>query len=113
MHTGLKRTLELDVHFGIESPFVGGFVGQVRVGSVLRLDAERWERWRGRHLAFGPMPREAYGWILHEPVRFVRPIVAPGELGLFFPSPSMQGALVEELAIAGRSDQLGTKRNGA
>ncbi|MEK2602921.1 ASCH domain-containing protein [Burkholderia arboris] len=98
LHTGQKRAPELDRQFAIDTPFVGGFVGQVLITNVLRLDLDRWIRWRTRHLVEGPMPEEAYGWVLREPVRFVRPIPAPGELRLFYPSQGLEDILCKELS---------------
>jgi hypothetical protein len=61
-------------------------VGQVTLVSVLKLDTTRWEKWRDRHLALGIMPRDIFGWILRDAVRFAQPVAARGKLGLFVPS---------------------------
>ncbi|MEX3954171.1 ASCH domain-containing protein [Paraburkholderia sp. EG287B] len=97
LHTGQKRDPALEQQFGIEVPFVGGFIGQIYIASVIRLDLDRWTRWRERHLVDGPMPTDAYGWVLRDPLRFARPIRAPGELRLFYPSSAVDRELREAL----------------
>ena len=86
VHTGLKADPDLERRFGLEALFHGGFVGQVLVSSIVRLDPYRWQRWRERHLSEGSMPDKTYGWVLQEPIRLAYPIPAAGELGLFEPS---------------------------
>jgi activating signal cointegrator 1 len=97
LHTGQKRAPELDRQYGVRDPFTGGFVGRVMLTSVLPLDVDRWERWRERHRAEGAMPQGVYAWILREPTRFVRPVVAPGQMGLFFPDSCINQLLQQAL----------------
>lgn len=83
LHTGQKRDPEAEAYFGLSNLFYGGFVGQVTISSVVRMDSERWERWRTRHLVPGSMPPESFGWLLRDPVRLLETVDARGELGLF------------------------------
>jgi hypothetical protein len=85
VHTGQKVDLELETQFGFSNLFHGGFVGRVTLSSVVRLDEERWERWRSRHHVPGPMPIESYGWMLRDPIRLSHSVPARGELRLFVP----------------------------
>jgi hypothetical protein len=102
LHAGRKQNIELDRYFHLDNLFHGGFVGQVVLSSVLRLDKVRWERWKRQHLSEGPMPPEVYGWILREPIRFAQPLPAPGSLGLFSPPPESERALREAMLRQGR-----------
>ena len=97
LHTGQKQNPELELHFDLRNLFHGGFVGQAVISSVLRLDKDRWERWRRLHLSEGPMPPEVYGWILRDPIRFPQPLSAPGSVGLFTPPPELQRTLREAM----------------
>jgi hypothetical protein len=83
LHTGQKNDSEAEAHFGLRDLFHGGFIGRIEVSSVLRLDPERWERWRDRHLVPGEMPAGSFGWLLRQPVRLRKPVAAQGKLGLF------------------------------
>ena len=103
LHAGRKEDPELQRYFKLRNLFHGGFVGQAVISSVLRLDKDRWERWRYLHLSEGPMPPEVYGWVLRDPNRFARPLPAPGSLGLFIPPPESQRALRE--ATSGQETQ--------
>jgi hypothetical protein len=102
LHTGQKKDNELESHFGLSDLFYGGFVGQVTLSSVVRIDLDRWERWRSRHLVPGPAPSESYGWLLRDPVRLREPVAAPGELRLFLPDSETLTLLHQAIAWGDR-----------
>lgn len=87
LHTGQKRDPDTEAHFGLTGLVYGSFIGRFELSSVVRLDLERWERWRTRHLVPGPMPPDSYAWLLRSPMRLSQPIAARGDLRLFVPDP--------------------------
>jgi hypothetical protein len=95
LHAGLKRGPELECRFGLTDLFHGGFIGRIRLSSIVRLDPDHWERWRGRHMAEGPVPDKIYGWVITKPERLAHPIPARGGLGLFAPRPEVPAILRE------------------
>lgn len=95
LHSGVKKDSELEAEFALSDLFHGGFVGRVDLSSIVRLDHDRWERWRDRHLVTGAMPPQIYGWVLRNPVRLDRPLPAPGALGLFSPHPEVVSILCQ------------------
>lgn len=85
LHTGRHVDAVVEAAYGFGDLFHGGFVGRVELVSVVALDRVRWDRWRTRHLVFGPLRPPQFGWILRAPERLAEPLPAPGQLGLFEP----------------------------
>jgi len=85
IHSGLAENLELEMKFGLERPYKGGFIGLVTLTTIVRFDPERWIRWRDRHLSDGAMPSTAHGWVFRDPIRLKQPYPARGLPGLFRP----------------------------
>lgn len=96
LHTGLKFNEDLERQFGLSNLYRGGFVGRFELSNIIRFDADRWSRWRSRHLVEGPMIGELYGWLLRDPVR-ATPIPAKGKLGLFNPEPGVRQLLASSV----------------
>ncbi len=96
LHTG-KAFNQADCdRFGFTSLFTGGFIGAFRLRDVVPLDIERWEAWRSTHLDLGDCPANAFGWVLGNPLRLSKPIVAPGSRGLYRPDAELAARLLAQ-----------------
>jgi hypothetical protein len=103
IHTGLKSDPQLERQFGLQKPFVGGYVGSVVLTAVNPLDRERWENWSSMHLCSRADYRPGlYGWVLTSPHKFPQPIAGPGQLNLFFPNDE----LLEQLHRANAGEEV-------
>lgn len=107
LHASRAEDLQLEAQFGLSDLFKGGYIGRVSLTTIVQLDEERWVRWRERHLSPGPMPARAYGWVLTEPVRFNRPILARGQMGLFTPETDDWQAMLGEIDARTGNDHSG------
>jgi len=95
IHAGKKMDPLLALHWGIEDPFRGGFVGMVTVTAIVPLDARRWAAWRSKHLDAGDYSPGTFAWVLATPRRLATPVPEPGQLGLFHPSSHAQALLAK------------------
>jgi len=86
LHAGLKPAPELEHRFGLRDLYLGGFVGSIELLAVVPFTAERWERWRGRHLDSGGYRSGLLAWMMGDPHRFLTPVPGKGHLRLFYPS---------------------------
>jgi hypothetical protein len=104
LHTGRHVDSVLEAAYGFDDLFRGGFVGCVDLVSVVPLDRVRWDRWRAKHLAFGPLKPLQFGWILKGARRLAEPLPAPGQLGLFEPPQDVLIDLERRLSNARRDN---------
>lgn len=100
LHTGKAEDKELGDVFGLSGLFHGGYLGTVDLRAVVRVDRERWQSWRDRHLDRGPYQRGHFAWVLSSPIRFKQPISGPGNRGLYEPGAAQEALLREAFRSA-------------
>jgi hypothetical protein len=83
LHTGKAADPDLHRSFDVLDPPRGAFVGRITLVDISPIDAERWERWRDRHLGSGRYRPGLFAWHLSSPERLRQPVPAPGRLNLF------------------------------
>jgi hypothetical protein len=89
LHTGKVPAGYKVLDFNMSNVFRGGYVGIIELVAILPFTLKNWEEWREQHLSDAPFKPGLYAWMIRNPKRFVKPIPAPGEPGLFYPNPSI------------------------
>lgn len=83
LHTG-KIIDEISMKkYGMTNLFCGGLIGIFNLTAIIPFDRSNWEEWRLHHLSDDPFREGYYAWIIKDPIRFVKPIEAKGDVGLF------------------------------
>ncbi len=84
-----KQTDSVEEIGNLGDVFLGGLVGEVELGAILPMTAERWEAWRSKHLDPGPYRPGFYGWVLRAPRPLPEPIPVRGGQRLFYLNPEV------------------------
>jgi hypothetical protein len=95
LHTGKVPDGNKALDLGMPNLFRGGYVGVIELAAVIPFTSDSWEKWREQHRSDNPFRPGHYAWMIRNPRRFVHPIPAPGDRGLYYPDPIILKVLEE------------------